>query len=93
MAKFFRNSTIVVLTYHEDGSPVSGPADEEFRVRSLGRGRWFVECEDGWHAVLRTAELQRYFKASDWVEEYDFDGEPVYAHQSVRVERDPWWRW
>ena len=64
-----------------------------YHVRSLGRGRWDVESEDGSHTVMRTAELQRYFQSSDWVEEYDFDGQPVHAHQSVRVERDPWWRW
>ena len=59
MAKFFRNSVVTVLTFHEDGSPVSGPADEEFLVRSLGRGRWYVECEDGFHTVMRTSFLQR----------------------------------
>ena len=64
-----------------------------YHVRSLGRGRWDVESEDGSHTVMRTAELQRTFKASDWVEEYDFDGQPVHAHQSVHVQRDPWWRW
>ena len=85
MAKFFRNSTIVVLTYHEDGSPVSGPADEEFRVRSLGRGRWFVECEDGWHAVLRTAELQRYFRPHRYEDGYHSSGEPVYAYEEVQI--------
>ena len=87
MAKFFRNSTIVVLTYHEDGSAVSGPADEEFRVRSLGRGRWFVECEDGWHAVLRTAELQRYFRPHRYEDGYHSSGEPVMAYEEVQILR------
>ena len=64
-----------------------------YHVRSLGRGRWQVAESDGHQWVLRTAELQRTFKSSDWVEEYDFDGQPVHAHQSVRVDRDPWWRW
>ena len=93
MAKFFRHSTVTVSTFHEDGSSVPGPAVEEFLVRGLGRGRWLVEREDGFRTVMRTAELQRFFQSSDWVEEYDFDGAPVHAHQSVRVERDPWWRW
>ena len=64
-----------------------------YHVRSLGRGRWQVVESDGHQWVLRTAELQRYFQSSDWVEEYDFDGQPVHAHQSVHVQRDPWWRW
>ena len=93
--KAFNRSIVTVTT------TVDGDAGAEFfgyepelryHVRALGRGRWQVES-GGHQWVLRTAELQRTFKSSDWVEEYDFDGEPVHAHQSVRVERDPWWRW
>ena len=94
--KTFNHFVVTVTT------TVDGDAGAEFfgyepevryHVRALGRGRWQVECEDGSHTVMRTAELQRTFRASDWVEEYDFDGEPVHAHQSVRSTRDPWWRW
>ena len=85
MAKFYRSTVVTVLTFHEDGSAVSGPADEEFRVRALGRGRWFVECEDGWHAVLRTAELQRYFRPHVYEDGYYSSGEPVYAYEEVQI--------
>ena len=94
--KTFNHFVVTVTT------TVDGDAGAEFfgyepevryHVRGLGRGRWQVVESDGSHTVMRTAELQRYFKASDWVEEYDFDGEPVHAHQSVRVDRDTWWRW
>ena len=94
--KTFNHSIVTVTT------TVDGDAGAEFfgyepevryHVRSLGRGRWQVVESGGHQWVLRTAELQRCFKSQHWVEEYDFAGDPVYAHQSVRVERDPWWRW
>ena len=91
--KFYNRSTVRVSTFHEDGSPVSGPADEEFLVHSLGRGRWLVESEDGRHAVLRTAELQRYFRPRCYEDGYYSSGEPVIAYEEVRVDRDTWWRW
>ena len=91
--KFYNRSTVRVSTFHEDGSSVSGPADEEFLVRALGRGRWLVESEDGRHAVLRTAELQRYFRPRCYEDGYYSSGEPVYAYEEVRVDRDTWWRW
>ena len=87
MAKFYSRSTVTVCTYHEDGSAVSGPADEEFRVRSLGRGRWLVESEDGWHAVFRTAELQRYFRPHVYEDGYHSSGEPVIAYEEVSIIR------
>ena len=85
MAKFYSRSVVVVCTFHEDGSAVSGPADEEFRVRSLGRGRWHVESEDGRHAVLRTAELQRYFRPRVYEDGYHSSGEPVIAYEEVQI--------
>ena len=91
--KFFNRSIVRVSTFHEDGSPVSGPADEEFLVRSLGRGRWRVECEDGYHWVARTAELQRYFRPHRYEDGYYSSGEPVYAYEEVSITRDTWWRW
>ena len=91
--KFFNRSTVTVCTYHEDGSAVSGPADEEYSVRSLGRGRWYVVREDGYHRILRTAELQRYFRPAVYEDGYYSSGEPVIAYEEVRVDRDPWWRW
>lgn len=91
------NHFVVTITTTVDGDAGAEffgyEPEVRYHVSSLGRGRWQVVESDGHQWVLRTAELQRYFRASDWVEEYDFDGEPVHAHQSVRVERDPWWRW
>ena len=83
--KFFNHSIVTVCTFHEDGSSVSGPADEEFLVRSLGRGRWLVESEDGRHAVLRTAELQRFFRPRRYEDGYWSSGEPVYAYEEVQI--------
>ena len=87
MAKFFNRSTVTVCTYHEDGSPVSGPADVEYRVRALGRGRWDVEDEDGYRRVLHTAELQRYFRPDSYEDGYHSSGEPVYAYEEVSIIR------
>ena len=55
--KFFNRSTVIILTLCEDGGIPDVPADVEYRVRSLGRGRWLVEDEDGYRRVLRTAAL------------------------------------
>ena len=93
MAKFYSRSIVRVSTFHEDGSAVSGPADEEFRVRALGRGRWLVESEDGYRRVLRTAELQRYFRPHVYEDGYHSSGEPVLAYEEVQITRDTWWRW
>ena len=91
--KFFNKSLVTVCTFHEDGSPVSGPAVEEFSIRSLGRGRWYVEREDGFHTVLRTSELGRYFRPEVYADGYYSSGEPVLAYEEVRITRDTWWRW
>ena len=93
MAKFYSRSIVRVSTFHEDGSAVSGPADEEFLVRSLGRGRWYVEREDGFHTVMRTSSLERYFRPRRYEDGYWSSGEPVYAYEEVRIDRDTWWRW
>ena len=85
--KFFRNSVVTVCTFHEDGSTVPGPADEEFRIRSLGRGRWYVEREDGFHTVMRTSSLERYFRPEVYADGYHSSGEPVYAYEEVSIIR------
>ena len=85
--KFFNKSLVTVCTFHDDGSAVSGPADEEFRIYALGRGRWRVECEDGYHWVARTAELQRYFRPHRYEDGYHSSGEPVYAYEEVSIIR------
>ena len=83
--KFFNRSVVTVRTFHDDGSAVSGPADEEFRVRSLGRGRWYVECEDGFHTVMRTSFLRRYFRPHVYEDGYHSSGEPIYAYEEVQI--------
>ena len=94
MAKFYSRSVVTVLTLCEDGAVSHGvPADVEYRVRSLGRGRWLVECEDGRHAVLRTAELQRFFRPRVYEDGYWSSGEPEVAYEEVYITRDTWWRW
>ena len=93
MAKFYSRSHVVVCTYHDDGSTVSGPAVEEFSIRSLGRGRWLVKREDGFHTVMRTSSLERYFRPRVYEDGYHSSGEPVYAYEEVRIDRDTWWRW
>ena len=93
MAKFFNRSTVTICTYHEDGSSVPGPAVEEFSIRSLGRGRWYVEREDGFHTVMRTSSLQKYFRPRRYEDGYYSSGEPVLAYEEVYITRDTWWRW
>ena len=91
--KFYSRCAITITTLHADGSTVSGPAVEEFSIRSLGRGRWLVEGEDGRHAVLRTAELQRFFRPRVYEDGYHSSSEPVTAYEEVSIARDTWWRW
>ena len=93
MAKFYSRSIVRVSTFHEDGSAVSGPADEEFLVRGLGRGRWLVKREDGFHTVMRTSSLQRFFRPRVYEDGFYSSGEPVIAYEEVSITRDTWWRW
>lgn len=82
MAKFCTRSIVVVLTYKEgNGYPVD---QAEFRVRSLGRGRWLVD-EDGYRRVLRTAALQRFFRPRVYEDGYHSSGEPEVAYEEVKV--------
>lgn len=88
MAKFYRRSIVTVLTLREDGGvSYDVPADEEFLVRSLGRGRWLVKSEDGYHWVARTAELQRYFRPHSYECGYWSSGEPVRVYEEVSIDR------
>ena len=91
MAKFFNRSTVTVLTYKEgSGYPVN---QAEYRVRSLGRGRWLVEDEDGSRWGARTSELGRLFRPRVYQDGYHSSGEPEVAYEEVNVKRDLWWRW
>lgn len=91
MAKLYHRSVVTVLTFREDsGYPVD---QAEYRVRSLGRGRWLVEGEDGSRWGARTSELGRLFRPRVYQDGYHSSGEPVYAHEEVSIARDTWWRW
>lgn len=83
MAKIYSRSTVIVLTFREDsGYPVD---QAEYRVRSLGRGLWSVEDEDGYCRRLRTAELQRFFRPRRYEDGYHSSGEPVIAYEEVQI--------
>ena len=87
MAKFYSNSNVVVLTFREDGGISGVPADVEYHIRSLGRGRWLVEDEDGYRRVLRTAALQRFFRPHAYECGYYSSGEPVRVYEEVYITR------
>ena len=87
MAKFYSRSHVTVLTLREDGGVTGVPADVEYRVRSLGRGLWSVEREDGYRRVLRTAALQRFFCPCSYECGYYSSGEPVRVYEEVYITR------
>ena len=91
MAKLYHRSVVTVLTYKEDsGYPVD---QAEYRIRSLGRGRWLVEEEGGSRWGARTSELGRFFRPRRYECDRHSSGEAIYAYEEVRVDRDTWWRW
>ena len=83
--KFYSRCAITITTLHDDGSTVSGPAVEEFSIRALGRGRWLVKREDGYHRVLRTSALGQFFRPEVYADGYYSSGEPVYAYEEVQI--------
>lgn len=84
--KFYNHSIVTVLTFREDGGvSYDVPADVEYHVRSLGRGLWSVEDEDGYRSVLRTAELQRFFRPHSYECGYYSSGEPVWVYEEVQI--------
>ena len=89
MAKLYTRSNVTVLTLREDGGVTDVPSDEEYHVRSLGRGLWSVVREDGYHRILRTAELQRFISGLTrrYVGDYWSSGEPQYFISEVRIIR------
>ena len=79
--KINHNGTSVVVEWHATRSSMN--ATDEYRVRSLGRGRWIVVREDdGYRWTLSTSKLQRFFK--DCVLESLYDG--AYEEVSYTVE-------
>ena len=87
MAKLYTRSNVTVLTLREDGGVSGVPADVEYRVRSLGRGLWHVEREDGYRRIMRTAELQRFFRPHAYECGYYSSGEPVWVYEEVYITR------
>lgn len=89
MAKLYTRSIIAVSTRCEEGVSYNVPSDEEYHIRSLGRGLWSVEDEDGYRSVLRTAELQRFIRGLNrrYVGDYWSSGEPQYFVTEVRIIR------
>ena len=87
MAKFYSRSNVTVLTRCEEGVSYNVPSDEEYRVRSLGRGLWSVVREDGYRRVLRTAALQRFFRPRSYECGYYSSGEPVRVYEEVYITR------
>ena len=85
--KFYSRSNVRVLTLREDGGVSGVPADVEYHVRSLGRGLWSVEDEDGAVSVLRTAALQRFFRPHSYECGYWSSGEPVRVYEEVYITR------
>ena len=89
MAKLYSRCVIVRSTRCEEGVSYNVPSDDEYRVRSLGRGLWHVEREDGYRRVLRTAELQRFISGLSrrYVGDYWSSGEPQYFVSEVSIDR------
>ena len=77
-----------VLAHREDGAVSGVPADVEYRVRSLGRGRWLVVREDdGYRWTLSTSRLQRFFRPEEYSSGYYSSGEPVRVYEEVYITR------
>ena len=88
MAKFYSRSNVRVLTLREDAGVSGVPADEEYLVRSLGRGRWLVVREDdGYRWTLSTSHLQRFFRPHSYECGYWSSGEPVWVYEEVYITR------
>ena len=87
MAKLYSRCVIVRSTRCEEGVSYGVPSDDEYRVRSLGRGLWYVEREDGYRRILRTAELQRFISGLSrrYVGDYWSSGEPQYFISEVQI--------
>ena len=87
MAKFYSRSTVRVSPYLKEVAVVDVPADVEYHVRALGRGLWYVEREDGYHFVLRSAALQRFFRPRSYEHGYWSSGVPVWVYEEVYITR------
>ena len=87
MAKFYFRSEVVITHHCEEGVSYDVPADVEYRVHALGRGRWRVVRDDGYRWTLSTSRLQRFFRPSSYEDGYYSSGEPVIVHEEVYITR------
>lgn len=78
MAKLYTLSHIVVIRDDEEARSRNWATDQDdYLIRSLGRGLWSVRAIDidgsmGWPEYLRTAELERRYlrRPETWVKVY-----------------------
>lgn len=78
MAKFYHRSHVVIIRDDEEARNRNWVTDQEdYLVRSLGRGRWSVRAIDvdgsmGYPRYLRTSELERRYlrRLESWVKVY-----------------------
>lgn len=78
MAKLYVCSHIVIVRDDDDARSRNWATDQEdYLIRSLGRGRWLVRAIDvdgsmGYPRYLRTAELERRYlrRLESWVKVY-----------------------
>lgn len=78
MAKLYVRSHLVLVRVDEEARSRNWATDQEdFLIRSLGRGRWSVRAIDvdgsmGYPRQLRTAELERRYlrRLETWVKVY-----------------------
>ena len=78
MAKLYTRSHLVIIRDDEDARNRNWASDQEdFLIRSLGRGLWSVRALDvdgsmGYPVYLRTSELERRYlrRLESWVKVY-----------------------
>ena len=88
MAKFYSRSIVRVSPFLREVAVVDVPADVEYHVRALGRGRWLVVREDdGYRWTLSTSRLQRFFRPRSYECGYYSSGEPVRVYEEVYITR------
>ena len=78
MAKLYTRSHVVIIRDDEEARSRNWASDQEdFLIRSLGRGLWSVRAMDidgsmGYPVYVRTAELERRYlrRLESWVKVY-----------------------
>ena len=78
MAKLYTRSHVVIIRDDDEARSRNWSTDQEdFLIRSLGRGRWSVRAIDydgsmGYPVYVRTAQLERQYlrRLESWVKVY-----------------------